>query len=240
MSLSACGSRGHDAEMRQREDLNRDVARLSDTVKGGCLTETARVDERGMFGWLAIVLTLSLWAMPLSTHAGGVSSGARPELARAKTLARAGRHEAAIALLEARTREAPRDVEALFLLAGEYARAGRDAKAIETYQLVSALRPELAEPHANLAAIHLRKGELEAAAREMRLYLEHDPDSPVAHANLAWIYARLALMHYRKAEDHRPDPSWAARVEALERMLASPDSHGLRAGSAPASARTSP
>ena len=216
----------------------RETARIAQ--EGGGLTglEEGGSGKRVVINWCCLfLLVLGALIHPLSSRAEQASRETpRAEIAdvaRAKALARAGRHEAAIALLEARTRQAPRDVEALFLLAGEYARAGRDAKAIETYQLVSALRPELAEPHANLAAIHLRKGELEAAAREMRLYLEHDPDSPVAHANLAWIYARLALAHYRTANERRPGPALAARINALERMLpgqASPPGMGKKEG----------
>ena len=101
-------------------------------------------------------------------------------------------YEAAIARLEALSRERPREPQARFLKAVAQADSGKTDEAVATLRGLAADFPELPEVHNNLAVIYASRGNLDLA-------IAASPEYAPAIENLGDIYARLAARQYERA-----------------------------------------
>lgn len=108
-------------------------------------------------------------------------------------------YEAAIARLEALSRERPREPQARFLKAVAQADSGKTGEAVATLRGLAADFPELPEVHNNLAVIYASRGNLDLAKAELDLAIAASPEYAPAIENLGDIYARLAARQYERA-----------------------------------------
>ncbi|CAG0980146.1 hypothetical protein BURK1_01700 [Burkholderiales bacterium] len=120
-------------------------------------------------------------------------------LREARELVAQKRYDAAIARLDALSRERPREPQARFLRAVAQSEAGRHDDALATLTALAADFPELPEVHNNLAVVHAARGNLELAKAELDLAIAASPDYAPAIENLGDVYARLAARQYERA-----------------------------------------
>jgi len=109
------------------------------------------------------------------------------------------RYDAAIARLEALSRDRPREPQARFLKAVAQSEAGKPDDALATLTALAADFPELPEVHNNLAVLYAARGNLELAKAELEIAIAASPDYAPAVENLGDVYARLAARQYERA-----------------------------------------
>lgn len=109
------------------------------------------------------------------------------------------RYDAAIARLDALSRDRPREPQARFLKAIAQSEAGRPDDAFATLVALAADFPELPEVHNNLAVLHAARGNLDLAKRELELAIAASPEYAPAVENLGDVYAQLAAQQYERA-----------------------------------------
>lgn len=132
----------------------------------------------------------------------------------AARLQRRGDPEGALALLDKRIAEAPRDTQARFLRGVILTDLKRTAEAAEVFAALIREFPDLPEPYNNLAVLHAAAGRYDEARRALEQSLLANPLNAVARQNLGDIYVQLAREAYERALAQEP------RDRALRAKLA--------------------
>jgi len=122
-------------------------------------------------------------------------------LKEARELIAQKQFDAAIARIDALSRDRPREPQARFLKAVAQTEAGRRDDALATLTALAADFPELPEVHNNLAVLHAARGNLELAKTELELAIATSPEYSPAVENLGDVYARLAARQYERAAE---------------------------------------
>jgi tetratricopeptide (TPR) repeat protein len=120
-------------------------------------------------------------------------------LKEARELMTEKRYDAAIARLEALSRERPREPQARFLKSVAESESGKPDAALATLTALVADFPELPEVHNNLAVLHAARGNLDLAKTELELAIAASPEYAPEIENLGDVYARLAARQYERA-----------------------------------------
>ncbi|QYD67439.1 tetratricopeptide repeat protein [Paraburkholderia edwinii] len=107
---------------------------------------------------------------------------------------------AALAELNARIAQNPRDAQAKFKRATVLARMDRTDDAIAAFTELTEMYPELPEPYNNLAALYAKQGRYGDARAALETATKANPGYGLAYENLGDLYLRMADQAYRRAQ----------------------------------------
>src|SRR5262249_54499589 len=107
---------------------------------------------------------------------------------------------AALAELNARIPQNPRDAQAKFKRATVLARMNRTDEAIAAFTELTETYPELPEPYNNLAALYAKEGRYSEARAALETATKANPGYGLAYENLGDLYLRMADQAYRRAQ----------------------------------------
>jgi tetratricopeptide (TPR) repeat protein len=156
----------------------------------------------------------------------------------AARLQRRGDVDGALALLDKRIAEAPRDTQARFLRGVILTDLKRTAEAAEVFAALTREFPDLPEPYNNLAVLHAAAGRYDEARRALEQSLLANPLNAVARQNLGDVHVQLAREAYERALAQEPrDRALRAKLALIGELAKLPA--GAPASPAPSQA-TSP
>ena len=144
---------------------------------------------------------------------------AKDAFLRAEKLVRAGRHDEAVAQLEAATRYDPKFAAAFAASGIEYALLGRLSEAQTSLTRAIELDPDSWQAFYNLGLVSFQLGDLAAAERNVRHALELSKTDPTLHLFLACL---LSLNDKTGAEAIAHVQYAARRIRATKPVLAIP------------------
>lgn len=147
---------------------------------------------------------------PLLAEVQSLSGSILPLLAKAKTVAAAGRLQEALDLHLEALKIDPDHEQIHINLISLYGRLKRYEEGEKEYRAAVARNPNRDEAHYNYAVMLTAQGRLEEAAAAYRSALAANPTHAEAHNNLAFLLARrrefgTALEHAKKALESKPD-----------------------------------
>ncbi|MFC0402915.1 tetratricopeptide repeat protein [Paraburkholderia rhizosphaerae] len=142
--------------------------------------------------------------------------------------------DAALAELNARIAQNPRDAQARFKRGTVLARMGRTDDAIAAFTELTQAYPELPEPYNNLAALLAKEGRYGDARVALETATKANPGYGLAFENLGDLYLRMAAQAYRRAQSlGTASATMQQRLADLEKIVSPPKS--AAASPAPAS-----
>jgi len=149
---------------------------------------------------LLVILTAPGWegslrAQPLPSPLSPAWSDPRAAstaLEQARRLYAEGQRDAALNVVDAALKNAPRDAALRFTRAVMLADAGRTDDAMTVFTELTQEFPELPEPHNNLATLHAARGELDQARAALDNAVRALPSYALAWENLGDVYLRMA------------------------------------------------
>ncbi|CAB3765594.1 tetratricopeptide repeat protein [Paraburkholderia solisilvae] len=130
---------------------------------------------------------------------------------------------AALAELNARIAQNPRDAQAKFKRATVLARLNRTDDAIAAFTELTETYPELPEPYNNLAALYAKQGRYSEARAALETATKASPGYGLAYENLGDLYLRLADQAYRRAQSlGSTSDTTRQRLADIEKIVAPP------------------
>ena len=194
---------------------------------GFCLLVGLVIARLGGQGWLTIVLAAvvvglygartvtrnTVWREPLAffqTMVADAPRSARSHRELGLVLSEGGRHDEAVAELEASLRLVPDEPITLYNLGNVLSKAGRGDQALRAYEQALAQQPGLVSAYVNLGNVYSTRGDEASAAAVFRRGLGQAPDAAELHLNLANALLRQgrqaeAEAHYREAVRLAPE-----------------------------------
>ena len=140
-------------------------------------------------------------AIVLFLAVGGLTStfaGPAEDTKEAARLYQQGKHDLALAKVNAALVLQPKDAQARFLKGLIYTEQKRSADAIQIFTGLTEDYPELPEPYNNLAVLYASQGNYDKARAALELAIHTHPSYATAYENLGDIYAQLARRSYDK------------------------------------------
>jgi tetratricopeptide (TPR) repeat protein len=139
---------------------------------------------------------------------------------------------AALAELNARIAQNPRDAQAKFKRATVLARMNRTDDAIAAFTELTETYPELPEPYNNLAALYAKQGRYGDARAALETATKANPGYGLAYENLGDLYLRMADQAYRRAQSlGAASGTTAQRLADIEKIVSPPKNAGKAARS---------
>jgi tetratricopeptide (TPR) repeat protein len=144
---------------------------------------------------------------------------------------------AALAELNARIAQNPRDAQAKFKRATVLARMNRTDEAIAAFTELTEAYPELPEPYNNLAALYAKEGRYSEARAALETATKASPGYGLAYENLGDLYLRMADQAYRRAQSlGAASGTTQQRMADIEKIVSPPKTAAKPAPSTPPAA----
>lgn len=165
---------------------------------------------------------LTRWTLSLLLLFGLALPAASDGLQDASQLFREGKHNSALAKVDAYLANNPKDAQGRFLKGLILTEMNRHAEAIKVFSDLTTDYPQLPEPYNNLAVLYAAQGQYERAKQSLEQAIRTHPSYATAYENLGDVYAKMASLAYDRALQLDESNVSAQTKLALIRELFSP------------------